>query len=183
METATIQVPAGQKAALLAAAAAAGITVMGIDRLDDRVASLKARVPSIDNVPNGCHVITDDRGVKRLARMSQAEYDNWRNQTRTTIYSDLKIVPKRDFGESGYYDSKTRANLREGWVVVYTRGPFAGCNAIPGAGWSYTHDGAMDMIHAFIAAGGNTAPEKCEDNDPNMAQRFHALVRLTGRDN
>ncbi len=133
--------------------------------------------------PEGCHYITPiDGNGRRLSRMDQREYDEWANESVTTIISDLKIVPKKDFGPHGVYDSKTRTNLAEGWQVVYTKGKYKGCLAMPGAVWSYTREGATNLIHAFIAAGGDPNSDASLDADTGFAQRFHALVRLTRKD-
>jgi hypothetical protein len=130
--------------------------------------------PSITNVPNGAHVITDSDGETRLARMDQREYDSWKNGDTTTTYG-LMVKAKRDFGD-GFYDAKTRTNIREGWNVVYTLGKYKGCQAMPGGAWSHTQEGAINMIMAFIAAGGNENSDV--ENDARFGARFHALVRL-----
>jgi hypothetical protein len=131
--------------------------------------------PSVDNPPEGAHVITDVDGNRRLARMDQREYDSWKNGGTTTTY-DLMVKAKRDFGK-GFYDAKTRTNIREGWNVVYTRGKYKGCQAMPGAVWSHTKEGALNMIMAFIAAGGNADSDV--ENDAGFADRFHAMIRLS----
>jgi hypothetical protein len=59
-----------------------------------------------------------------------------------------KIVVKRDFGRFGWYDSETRTNRRDGFVV--TDGI---CNIIPGAGWFPTIADAMIGIEAHMISG------------------------------
>jgi hypothetical protein len=85
-----------------------------------------------------------DSGTK-AARMTDAEYEQWERGDMTE-YAGFHIKPKRDFGESGFYDSKTRRNVKEGWVVVKD-----GCNPMPGATWAHTQAEATQMIDVFMA--------------------------------
>lgn len=98
-----------------------------------------------------------DSGTK-AARMTDAEYEQWKNGTFIE-YAGFKIMPKRDFGESGFYDDKTRRNVKEGWVVTRE-----GCNPMPGATWAHTQAGATQLIDVFLAV----------DED---AQKFWHLLR------
>lgn len=59
-----------------------------------------------------------------------------------------RIRIKRDFGPYGWYDSKTRTNRRDGFVV--TQGE---CNCIPGAGWFKTIEDAFVGIQAHMKTG------------------------------
>jgi hypothetical protein len=77
--------------------------------------------------------------------MTDAEYEQW-ERGDTTEYAGFYIKPKRDFGESGFYDSKTRRNVKEGWVIVKD-----GCNVMPGATWAHTQAEANQMIDVFMA--------------------------------
>lgn len=52
-----------------------------------------------------------------------------------------KIKIKRDFGRYGWYDSKTRTNRFDGFVVTD-----GFCNVMPGAVWFKTVACAMDAI-------------------------------------
>lgn len=63
-----------------------------------------------------------------------------------------QIKVKRDFGPRGWYDSKTRSNRRDGFVV--TDGI---CNIIPGACWFSTIEDAMIGIKAHMAVGDTMA--------------------------
>lgn len=85
-----------------------------------------------------------DSGTK-AARMTDAEYEQWERGDKTE-YAGFYIKPKRDFGESGFYDSHTRRNVKEGWVVVKD-----GCNPMPGATWAHTQAEATQMIDVFMA--------------------------------
>ncbi len=53
------------------------------------------------------------------------------------------IVPKRDFGQYGYYDSETRTNIKTGFVVIELD---FGCNTMPGGCWFKTVEEAMEGI-------------------------------------
>lgn len=90
--------------------------------------------------------------------MTDDEYEQWKNGTFIE-YAGFKIMPKRDFGETGFWDSHTRRHVKEGWVIVR-----AGCNIMPGATWAHTQAQATQMIDAFIVV----------DEDP---QKFHHLMR------
>lgn len=94
------------------------------------------------NVYNG-----KDSGTK-AARMTDAEYEQWESGNYTCEYAGFWIKPKRDFGETGFYDSKTRRNVKEGWVICK-----GGCNAMPGATWAHNLAEAHQMIDAFMAVG------------------------------
>ena len=63
-----------------------------------------------------------------------------------------KIKIKRDFGRYGYYDSKTRKNIRTGFVV--TDGI---CNIIPGACWFKTVEEAMLGVEVHMKTGDTMA--------------------------
>jgi len=63
-----------------------------------------------------------------------------------------RIVPKRDFGGQPFLING-RSVLR-GFLVCYNTGPFKGCNAMPGATWSETIRGALQMIRVFEKVGG-----------------------------
>jgi hypothetical protein len=71
-----------------------------------------------------------DSGTK-AARMTDAEYEQYQRGD-TCEYAGFLIKPKRDFGSTGFYDSKTRRNVKEGWVIVKD-----GCNVMPGATWAH----------------------------------------------
>lgn len=58
------------------------------------------------------------------------------------------IKVKRDFGRYGYYDSKTRRNIRTGYVVTDGH-----CNIIPGACWFKTIEDAFIGIEAHRITG------------------------------
>jgi hypothetical protein len=72
-----------------------------------------------------------DSGTK-AARMTDAEYEQW-ERGDTTEHAGFFIKPKRDFGATGFYDSKTR------------------CNAMPGATWAHNRAEAMQMIDVLMA--------------------------------
>jgi hypothetical protein len=65
------------------------------------------------------------------------------------------IKPKRDFGRTGYWSSEHRTNINAGWVICYGSGTYRGCNAAPGATFSWTLQGAREMIEDLIKAGGS----------------------------
>jgi hypothetical protein len=75
-------------------------------------------------------------------------------------YRGFVIKPKRDFGSSGYWSPEHRTNINAGWVICYGSGTYGGCNAAPGATFSWTLQGAHDMIDDIITAGGNG---RCDD--------------------
>ena len=52
-----------------------------------------------------------------------------------------RIKIKRDFGQYGWYDSKTRSNRFDGFVVTD-----GFCNVMPGAVWFKTITEAMNAI-------------------------------------
>lgn len=89
-------------------------------------------------------------------------------------YRGFRIVPKRDFGQYGYWSAEHRCNLNAGWVVVY--GNCRICNAAPGATFAWTLAGARDMIDDLISAG--YRPEMDLSNvgrEPGDAQEFWRL--------
>lgn len=98
-----------------------------------------------------------DSGTK-AARMTDEEYTFWESGGMVE-YAGFIIKPKRDFGSTGFYDAKTRRNVKEGWVVVKN-----GCNAMPGATWAHTKAQAKQLIDVLLAVG--------EDE-----QRFWHLLR------
>jgi hypothetical protein len=65
-----------------------------------------------------------------------------------TQMTNYKIKVKRDFGKFGWYDSETRSNRRDGFVV--TDGI---CNVIPGACWFKTIEDAMVGVQAHMMSG------------------------------
>lgn len=99
-----------------------------------------------------------DSGTK-AARMTDAEYEQWESGNYKPEYAGFWIKPKRDFGETGFYDSKTRRNVKEGWVIVKD-----GCNAMPGATWAHNLAEAQQMIDVYMAVDGD-------------AQKFWHLLR------
>jgi hypothetical protein len=95
--------------------------------------------------------------------MSNEELRHWEAEDMTTSLGDFTIKAKKDFGQYGYYDSKTRTNINAGWVIVKDH-----CNIMPGATWARTQDEALHMINCFIAVG--------ED-----AQKFWGLLRAIAK--
>jgi hypothetical protein len=71
----------------------------------------------------------------------------WEGRKTITIGS-YTVKPKKDFGRYGYYDAKTRQNLKAGFIV--TNGVY---NALPGAVWAKTVDEAIQSIHILGAVG------------------------------
>jgi hypothetical protein len=88
--------------------------------------------------------------------MSKSEAEAWHRGDVTT-YGEYTVKKQTQVG--GYWDAPTRSLITAGWVV--TKG---GCNAIPGAGWCYTKDEAMQCINVLMVVG--------DDN----AKAFHGLM-------
>ena len=64
-------------------------------------------------------------------------------------YRGFRIERKRDFGRFGFLiDGKC---VKTGYVI--TDGI---CNILPGATWSQTIEGAVDLIDAFITSAGDS---------------------------
>jgi len=61
---------------------------------------------------------------------------------------EYQIKIKRDFGRYGYWDSKLRKNIRQGFVVVKGH-----CNCIPGAMWFKTIEQAMLGVEVHMETG------------------------------
>lgn len=93
----------------------------------------------------------------------------------TETYRGFVIVPKRDFGTSGYWSSEHLCNLNAGWVVTYGSGSFAGCNAAPGATFAWTLQSAREMIDDLIEAGGSGRHDRIGEG--TNAERFWELTR------
>lgn len=62
--------------------------------------------------------------------------------------TNYQIVPKRDFGKYGYWNSETRRNEFVGFVVTD-----GFCNIIPGACWFRTEEEAKIGIEAHKITG------------------------------
>jgi hypothetical protein len=89
-------------------------------------------------------------------------------------YRGFRIVPKRDFGQYGYWSSEHRCNLNAGWVVCY--GNCRICNAAPGATFAWTILGARNMIDDLISAGFEPELDLASiGNAPGDAQEFWRL--------
>ena len=66
--------------------------------------------------------------------------------------SKYHIKIKRDWGQYGWYCSKTRtSNRRDGFVVTHDSAH--GCNCMPGAAWFETIEDAMIGIQAHMNVG------------------------------
>lgn len=68
-------------------------------------------------------------------------------------YRGFTIVPKRDFGRTGYWSAEHRCNLNVGWVIVHGGGRYKGCNACPAATFAWTLADARATVDDLIAAG------------------------------
>jgi hypothetical protein len=93
----------------------------------------------------------------------------------TETYRGFKIVPKRDFGSSGYWSAEHRCNINAGWVATFGSGTYAGCNAAPGATFAWTLKGAREMIDDMIAAGGSGRHDRVGEGTD--AEQFWRLNR------
>lgn len=132
------------------------LSLLGVDFVDS------AEAPAI---PDGYHMIATQDG-RRLSRMTQREYDGYINGN-SIRYANFEIVAKRDFGKIGFYDAKSRTNLREGWVVTER-----GANVMPGATWAHTQDEAMLMIDCYVAA---------DRDGSRFWHMLRAIQRATGK--
>lgn len=54
-----------------------------------------------------------------------------------------------------WWDSETRSTQTHGFVVVFDRGPYKGCNAMPAATWAKSIRGALEMIQDLERALGD----------------------------
>lgn len=88
------------------------------------------------------------------------DYEAWKNGDYSTT-GDYAVRPKRDM--NGWPHS-------HGWVVTPVDQKMI--NALPGATWSHSRDGAFALIDAYILAG--------EEEDKG-GKRFWAAVRLFNR--
>lgn len=79
----------------------------------------------------------------------------------TEEYRGFVIQPKRDFGRTGYWSSEHHANINAGWVICYGSGTYKGCNAAPGATFSWTLQGAREMIDDLISVGASGRHDEC----------------------
>jgi hypothetical protein len=94
----------------------------------------------------------------KIERTVSPEYSH-----RQTEYRGFGIVPKNDFGQSGYLVHGHM--VTEGYIVTEN-----GCNALPGAMWVLTVQQAKDAIDDLLKAR--------EDGNSGSEHPFHKRNRL-----
>ena len=84
------------------------------------------------------------------ARMSDEEHEAWRTG-QTYRHMGLTIKPKNDFGQSGYWDPKTRSHIKEGWIVSDGI-----AEVLPGAIWATNLKEVNLLISCYQVANGSS---------------------------
>lgn len=93
------------------------------------------------------------------------DYADWKNGN-TTTYAGFTVRPKRDMGG---WPTQEGCPEPHGWVV--TPESQAIINALPGATWSASVNGALTLIDVFLAV---------EQDGQRFWHLLRAIQRMTG---